>query len=103
MEKINNNHNILHDCQFGFRAGRSPSMALLNVIENITTSLDDRKHAVSIFMDIKKAFHTIDHNILLKNKQLWTLGHCMQMVCSYLERRSQYVQCNRVKLGLQNV
>ena len=40
MEKFINKHNILHDCQFSFRAGRSPSMALLSIIENITTSLD---------------------------------------------------------------
>ena len=65
-EKFINKHNILHDCQFGFRAGRSPSMALLSLIENITASLDDHKHAVGVFMDIKKAFDTIDHNILLK-------------------------------------
>ena len=66
METFINKHNILHDCQFGFRAGRSPNMALLSLIENITTSLDDHKHAVGVFMDIKKAFDTIDHNILLK-------------------------------------
>ena len=66
MEKFINKHNILHDCQFGFRAGRSPSMALLSLIENITTSLHDHMHAVGVSMDIKKAFDTIDHNILLK-------------------------------------
>ena len=73
MEKFINKHNILHDCQFGFRAGRSPSMALLSLIENITTSLDDHKHAVGVFMDIKKAFDTIDHNILLPFLA-WTSG-----------------------------
>ena len=66
MKKFINNHSILNDCQFGFGAGRSPSMALLSLIKNITTSLDDHKHAVGVFMDIKKAFDTIDHNILLK-------------------------------------
>ena len=66
MEKFVNKHNILHDCQFGFRAGRSSSMALQSLIEDITTSLDDHKHAVGVLMDIKKAFDTIDHNILLK-------------------------------------
>ena len=65
MEKLINKHNILHDCQFSFIAGRSPSMALLSLIENITTSLDDHKHAFVVSMDIKKAFDTIDHNILL--------------------------------------
>ena len=66
MEKCINKHNILQDGQFGLRAGRSPSMALLNLIENIITSLDDHKHAVGVSMDIKKALDTIDHNILLK-------------------------------------
>ena len=103
MEKFINKHNILHDCQFGFRAGRSPSMALLNLIDNITTSLDDHKHAVGVFMDIKKAFDSIDHNILLKNKPLWTRGIVSKWICSYLENRSQYVQFNGMKSGLQNV
>ena len=63
MEKFINKHSILHDCQFGFRAGRSPNMALLSLLENITTSLDDHKNAVGVSMDIKKDFDTIYHNI----------------------------------------
>ena len=38
-------------------------MALLSLIENITTSIDAHKNAVGVFMDIKKAFDTIDYNI----------------------------------------
>ena len=66
MEKFIIKHNVLHDCQFGFRAGRSPSMALLSLIsliENITMSLDAHKHAVGVSMNIKKAFDTVQHNI----------------------------------------
>ena len=104
MEKFINKHNILHDCQFGFRAGRSPSMALLSLIEYITTSLDEHKHAVGVFMDIKKAFDTIDHNILLKKINHYGLrGIVSKWICSYLENRSQYVQFNGMKSGLQNV
>ena len=70
MEKFINKYNILHDCQFVFGAGRSPSMAILCLIENITAPLDAHKHAVGVFVNTKKAFDTIDHNILLKNKPL---------------------------------
>ena len=63
MKIFINKHNILHDCKLGFRAGRSPSMVLLSVIENITTSLDDHKYTIGVFMDIRKASDTIDHNI----------------------------------------
>ena len=41
-------------------------MALLRSIENITTSLDDHWHAVGLFIDVKKAFNTIDYSVLLK-------------------------------------
>ena len=41
-------------------------MTLLSLIENITTSLDDHKHAVGVFMARKMAFDTIDYNISLK-------------------------------------
>ena len=64
MDKSINKHSILHCCQFGLRAGRSPSMALLSLIKNIPTLLDAHKHAVGVFIDIKKAFDTIDHNYL---------------------------------------
>ena len=66
MERYINKHNTLHECQIGHRAGRSPSMALLSLLENTTTSLDDHGHSVGVSMDIKKSFDTIDHNILLK-------------------------------------
>ena len=54
-------------------------MALLSLIDNINTSLDAHKHAFGVFMDIKKASNTIDHNILLKNEPLSPQGHCKQM------------------------
>ena len=65
MGKFINKHSTLHDCQFGLRAGRPPSMALLSLIENITTSLDAHRHAVGVFIDVKKTFDTINHIDLL--------------------------------------
>ena len=76
MKKFMIKHSILDDCQFGSRAGISPSMALLSLIENITTSLDAHMHAVGVFMDTKKSFY---HNILLRNKRLWPNGYCNEM------------------------
>ena len=70
-------------------------LALLSLIENITTSLDAHKHAVGVFMDIMKTFDSIDHDILHKNRPL--------QICSYFYNRPQYVQFNGMKSGLQNV
>ena len=59
-------HVLLSDNQYGFRSNRSTSLALLELVEKITKSIDDGKYTIGIFIDIKKAFDTIDHNILLQ-------------------------------------
>ena len=59
-------HVLLSDNQYRFRSNRSTSLALLELVEKITKSIDDGKYTIGICIDIKKAFDTIDHNILLQ-------------------------------------
>ena len=64
--------NILYESQYGFRKNMSTSLAMLELVENITTSIDDCKSTVGIFIDLKKAFDTVDHDILIKKTlSLW--------------------------------
>ena len=58
---------LLSDNQYRLRSNRSTSLALLELVAKITKSIDDGMHTMGIFMDIERAFDTIDHNILLKN------------------------------------
>lgn len=44
---------------------QSASMAVMKLVEDISTAMDNREHTIGIFIDLKKAFDTIDHNILL--------------------------------------
>ena len=44
----------------------STSLALMKLTEEITTALDDKKVTVGVFIDLKKGFDTINHNLLLK-------------------------------------
>jgi len=60
------NHAILSTCQFGFREHHSTSMALTKLVDKITHELDKKCYYVGIFLDLSKAFETIDHNILIK-------------------------------------
>ena len=84
---------ILSECQYGFRNSRSTYMALMDLIENICESIDKKKYVMGIFIDLKKAFDTIDHNILLNKLFHYGIrGISNDWIKSYLENRKQFVQ-----------
>ena len=58
-------NNIIYDLQFGFRQQHSTFYALINITENIRKALDDGNIGCEIFVDLQKAFETVDHQILL--------------------------------------
>ena len=60
-----NKFNILYKFQYGFRKGHSTTQALIELTDNIKRGLDDKKYTCGIFIDLCKAFDTVDHNILL--------------------------------------
>ena len=65
MEFIDNN-NILCSNQYGFRANNSIELAVTTIYDEFLENFDRKLYTCAIFLDIKKAFDTIDHQILLK-------------------------------------
>jgi len=55
-------NNLLTDKQYGFREKHSTYMALLDLIDHITEELDSKKYSLGIFIDLSKAFDTINQN-----------------------------------------
>ena len=51
--------------QFGFRKKHSLSLALIDLYEKISLALDRNEHVIGIFLDLSKAFDTVDHNVLV--------------------------------------
>ena len=52
--------------QYGFRAGHSTDMAILDMVEKVRSAWAERSVALGVFINLKKAFDTVDHDILLK-------------------------------------
>ena len=72
LDSFIDRYNLLSGNQYGFRRNMSTSLALMELTEEITTALDDKKVIVGVFIDLKKAFDTINHNLLLKKAStLW--------------------------------
>ena len=58
-------NNLIYSLQFGFQPKYSTNHALINLTESIRQSLDEGSFGCGIFVDLQKAFHTVDHKILL--------------------------------------
>ena len=85
-------NNILSPHQFGFRAKRSTHMAINDLYCNITNSLDNKLHCLGIFLDLSKAFDTLNHDILLHKLNLYGIrGLANTWIRNYLSDRKQYV------------
>ena len=60
-----NVQNILFDDQYGFRPHSTTKLALFDLVEGISTAIDNNMHKLGVFIDLKKAFDTIDHSLVL--------------------------------------
>ena len=82
---------IMNPNQFGFRKGHSTSHALNYSVNHIQEALKEKQHVLGIFIDLSKAFDTIDHKILLhKLHHYGVRGNAFSLLESYLSNRIQY-------------
>ena len=93
LEKFIDLHHILSDSQFGFRKNHSTNLALLELMEQITDSFENKKTTIGTFIDLSKAFDTIDHKLLFKKLEFYGIrGTPLEWLKSYLLNREQFVQ-----------
>ena len=87
--------NLFYLLQFGFRQNYSTTHALISLTETIRKCLDEEKLACGIFVDLQRAFDTVEHDILLtKLEHYGVRGLVNDWFKSYLSDRKQFVSIN---------
>ena len=88
-------HHCIYDNQFGFRGKHSTSHALISITEDIRNALDNKNILCGVFIDLSKAFDTVDHTILLSKLYHYGIhGIANDWFKSYLTNRQQFVSIN---------
>ena len=97
-------YKLFFSSQYGFREGHSTEYASLELIDRIMKDLENKNMSIAIFLDLSKAFDTLDHNILLyKLKYYGVVNTELKWFSSYLKNRSQYVEFNNTKSNTLNI
>lgn len=88
-------HNLLTNNQFGFRSGLNTEHSLIIFMSNVYNSINNGKPCAGLFIDIMKAFDTVDHNILLqKLHDVGIRGIALDWFQSFLKGRTQQTSVN---------
>ena len=82
----------------------STSHALLDLVEEITSSIDAKKISIGVFIDLKKAFDTVNHDLLIDKLEYYGIsGIAREWLKSYLKDRKQFVQIDECASTLLSV
>ena len=96
--------NIFYKFQFGFRTNHSTEHALIEIVDQIRLSIDKNELTCGIFIDLSKAFDTVNHDILLKKLDHYGIkGNALNLFMSYLKNRKQYTMIESNKSKTSNI
>jgi hypothetical protein len=104
LKKFLDKFKILYKYQFGFRENHSTTMAIMEIVDNIISEIDNGKLVAGIYLDLSKAFDTVDHKILTKKLEHYGIrGTSLKWFQSYLSNRKQYTLVNDQKSNMLSV
>ena len=104
MYKLFSDNNLIYPLEFGFRQKYSTIHALISLTENIRKNLGEGNIGCGIFVDLQKAFDTVEHDTLLSKLEhydIYSLAN--EWFKSYLSSRKQYVSINSYDSNLADI
>ena len=91
-------NSLLCPSQYGFRQRHSTEHAILEFVDRIISDMDQGFNPIAIFLDLSKAFDTLDHQILIQKLKYYGIKNkTLNWLTSYLTNRKQYVQFNNTQ------
>ena len=94
----------MNENQFGFRQNYSTEHALHHLSETVCAESENTNNCAVLSIDLKKAFDTLDHNILInKLENIGIRGLNNVLLSSYLSNRSQYVKLNGAISNMERI
>ena len=96
--------NIIYKSQYCFRTEHSTEFAPLELIDRVNTEMDNNEIPFNIYLDLSKAFDTLDHNILLDKLHYYGVRNTsLDLFKNYLTNRKQYVEIDSVKSKMDEI
>jgi len=97
-------NNLLSQEQYSFCNNHSTSLAITDLHENLLQNLDKKLISCAVFLDLRKAFDSVNHAILLTKLEHYSVrGNALKLIQSYLSNRKQYVQGGNIKSSLNSI
>ena len=96
-------NNLLYDSQYGPRAGHSTEYAAIEITDRIIAAMDKNNIPLNVYLDLSKAFDTLDHAILLEKLSYGIRGNPLKLISSYLENRQQFVEFRNTKSSILQI
>ncbi len=94
----------MYSDQYGFRKKYSTINAITKCTVDTINALENKDSVLAVFLDLSKAFDTIDHKILLMKMDFYGVrGIALEWFRSYLHGRNQYVNYNGSDSSLKNI
>ena len=97
-------NNLHYEGQYGFRSKHSTELAALDIIDTITRRMEKGNIPITIYLDLSKAFDSLNHTILLDKLKFYGIqGSSLNLIENYLKNRKQCVEIYNIGPAFTNI